>query len=356
MDEPPPDNEPLLVADDHGAWDIIEDGISQPAITVQQLITQDPDNVISYIAKKGVAKLGEFKVQDEDMLTALEGNHFLAIGSSERDIDYERVWKAHLCKVKHSKGKSKTGWSRNVVVEAFVVNIKNAAAPDVAGLVNPLLNRYNAGGCHYSVFGLPAVQAVLQFKWDTFAGKWVRFEFMTFVAWLVSFSVFMLLFQDEDLHLTLQELLHTPSGIVTVVAELLALLAMLPFVVIELGSLKAYLGGWLSLWNMLDVVTYTLQGLITFIHLTRLHLDSGWLSVLVAFQCVLLWFRLNYFSRVFGGSSSFSIIESMQQVVVDIRMYLLYLLLMMWGFACAYCVLFRRDQEHEWHWHWLALV
>jgi hypothetical protein len=63
MDEPPPDNEPLLVADDHGAWDIIEDGISQPAITVQQLISRDPDNVISYIATKGVAKLGEFKVQ-----------------------------------------------------------------------------------------------------------------------------------------------------------------------------------------------------------------------------------------------------------------------------------------------------
>jgi len=65
--------------------------------------------------------------------------------------------------------------------------------------------------------------------------------------------------QDEDPHLPLRELLYTPSGIVTVVAELLALLAMLPFVVIELGSLKAYLGGWLSLWNMLDVITYTLQ-------------------------------------------------------------------------------------------------
>lgn len=33
--------------------------------------------------------------------------------------------------------------------------------------------RYNAGGCHYSVFGLPAVQAVLQFKWETFAGRMV---------------------------------------------------------------------------------------------------------------------------------------------------------------------------------------
>jgi hypothetical protein len=34
---------------------------------------------------------------------------------------------------------------------------------------------------------------------------------------------------------------------------------------------------------------------------------------------------------VVGGSSSFSIIESMQQVVVDIRIYLLYLLLMVRG-------------------------
>jgi hypothetical protein len=53
---------------------------------------------------------------------------------------------------------------------------------------------------------------------------------------------------------------------------------------------------------------------IAVLHLGRLYLSSGWLSVLVAFQCVLLWFRLNAFSRIFGGSSSFSIIEAMQQV------------------------------------------
>jgi hypothetical protein len=37
---------------------------------------------------------------------------------------------------------------------------------------------------------------------------------------------------------------------------------------------------------------------------------------------------LLYCCRVFGGSTSLSIIDSMQQVVVDIRVYLLYLLLM----------------------------
>eukprot|EP00878_Enallax_costatus_P003598 GHUV01003812.1.p1 GENE.GHUV01003812.1~~GHUV01003812.1.p1 ORF type:complete len:573 (+),score=199.32 GHUV01003812.1:368-2086(+) len=347
MEEEPIDTEPLLVPDEHVAWDAVEIGAAQqPAITVQQLIQQDPDHVIRFIAQKGVVKLGEFKVKDAVMLKAMGKDDFLVLGHDYRDIDYERVWRNHLSKVSHDKS-ARTGWSRQVVVEAFVVNIKNAAAPDEKGLVNPLLDRYNSGGCHYSVFGLPAVQAVLQFKWETFAGKMVRFEFVCFLTWLIAFSVFMLVFQDEDISLSLPQLLTYPSGIVTVVCEILALVAMAPFVIIELGSMQAYAGGWLSLWNALDVFTYSLQVAISVMHLGRLYLASGWLSVLVAFQCVLLWFRLNYFSRVFGGSSSFSIIESMQQVVVDIRFYLLYLLLMMWGFACAYCVLFRRDQEHE---------
>jgi hypothetical protein len=54
-----------------------------------------------------------------------------------------------------------------VTAEAFVVRIRHAARPDEEGLIRPLLMRWQAGGCHYSVFGLPAVHAVLQFKWDT---------------------------------------------------------------------------------------------------------------------------------------------------------------------------------------------
>lgn len=45
------------------------------------------------------------------------------------------------------------------------------------------------------------------------------------------------------------------------------------------------------------MVLWCLQISIAVMHLGRLYLASGWLSVLVAFQCVLLWFRLNYFSR-----------------------------------------------------------
>jgi len=65
--------------------------------------------------------------------------------------------------------------------------------------------------------------------------------------------------QDEDITLSLPQLLSTWRGVATLVAEVLALAAMSPFIIIELGSLQAYAGGWLSLWNLLDVFTYSLQ-------------------------------------------------------------------------------------------------
>jgi hypothetical protein len=50
-------------------------------------------------------------------------------------------------------------------------------------------------------------------------------------------------------------------------------------------------------YGVADSMCVLLQIGIAVMHLGRLYLDSGWLSVLVAFQCVMLWFRLNYFSR-----------------------------------------------------------
>jgi len=50
-------------------------------------------------------------------------------------------------------------------VQAYAVTIRNAAAPDKAGLLQPLLKRWQAGGLSYGAFALPAVQAVIG-GWD----------------------------------------------------------------------------------------------------------------------------------------------------------------------------------------------
>ncbi len=53
---------------------------------------------------------------------------------------------------------STAGWAADVAVEAYVVNLRHAAAPDCDGLLQPLLKRWQTGRCSYKVFGLPAVQ------------------------------------------------------------------------------------------------------------------------------------------------------------------------------------------------------
>lgn len=41
-----------------------------------------------------------------------------------------------------------------------------------------------------SVFGIPALQAVLQYKWETWARLYLLIEFCIFLLWLISFVAF----------------------------------------------------------------------------------------------------------------------------------------------------------------------
>jgi hypothetical protein len=51
---------------------------------------------------------------------------------------------------------------------------------------------------------------------------------------------------------------------------------------------------------------------IAAMHLGRIALTSSVLSAMVSAQCVLLFFRLNYFSRLFANR--FSFLDSLKQV------------------------------------------
>ncbi len=66
--------------------------------------------------------------------------------------------------------------------------------------------------------------------------------------------------QDEDLSLTLSQLVETKRGIITVACEALALLGMTPFIYIEICTVLEYgPKRWLSIWNLMDLATYFLQ-------------------------------------------------------------------------------------------------
>jgi hypothetical protein len=75
-DEAPAEEEPLLVEDTHAVWDAIEDGSNRnPALNIKQLINDDPDHVIKWLANKGVTKLGDFKIQVQNCWPTSKSAH-----------------------------------------------------------------------------------------------------------------------------------------------------------------------------------------------------------------------------------------------------------------------------------------
>ncbi|GAB4819760.1 hypothetical protein N2152v2_006806 [Parachlorella kessleri] len=373
--------------------DHVEEQVSEHC-NVASLLREHPHDVVRYIQSKGVAKLGEFCAKDSLVFPAFARDPLLAMGSDSRNIDFEREWK----KVMKTSAKTEEtkGWSTEVELEAFVVTIRHAAAPDKSGLLQPLLKRWQGRRCTYSVFALPAVQGVITWKWNAFARRMLLAELAFFVLWLVAFNTFTIAFQaggrrgwqrieDENLSLSLKELLRTPRGKLELAAHALALVGMTPFLLLEMGTIPAYgIFGWLDAWNVLDICTYTIQFIgssicqpvaghgalampvslfawviiqvagsrsqpwitVTVMHLARINLHGCWLTVLPAAQCILLMFRLQYYSQVFRPTR-FAFLDTIAEVFRDLRWYLVFLLLVMWGFGCAFHIVFRHDQEES---------
>ncbi|PSC73953.1 WD-40 repeat [Micractinium conductrix] len=305
----------------------------------------------------GVIKLGSFELEDKLVLGRLGDDSIATLGSEQgADLDYERTWRTELQRGQAGTrtpdsdrdAGNHTGWSTSIPVTAFLINIQNAAAPDKEGLLQPLLKREQAGGLSYAAFALPAVQAVIDWKWERFCRRLLVGELCVFLVWLASFFAFTILFQDEDTQMSLRQLLATPRGRATVACDVLALLAMAPFVLIEFSTVGAYgLCGWASnVWNINDVVTYVLQIAIAVQHLGRLNISSDWLSIMSAAQCIFLIFRLQYFSRVFRATR-FAFLEDIKEVLHDVKYYLAFIVLLVLGFATAFHILYRRDQEEH---------
>jgi hypothetical protein len=369
--------EVLLVENAEAAWGDIEAvGASgpggrraAPAPDVSELLAaMRPGEMIEFLRTKGVLKVGSFEYDEDLVLAAVGEETFLTMPAETRELaNPEAAWRAELHRLAASRnrgfsssgnkaaerarrgaasGKANADWTR-VTAEAFVVNVRDAAAPDVDGLVGPLLRRHQAGALPFSVFALPSIQALLQYKWQRFARKVLLVEFLVYATWLACFSAFAILWQDEDTSATLAQLAATHAGRLTIGLELIGSICMLPFLLLEIGTIQAYgFGGWFSVWNGLDTITYVFQALITLLHISRVGADSGWLSIVVAVQAVALWTRLTYFSRLFGSSSfSFSFVDSLTDVVNDAGSAFGFVLLLLWGFALSFAVLFRREQE-----------
>ncbi|KAI8473618.1 MAG: hypothetical protein J3K34DRAFT_518899 [Monoraphidium minutum] len=322
---------------------------------MRELIDEKPEDVLHYIEEQGVLKVCEFEVQDSLAFKAFQAEGILTMGADHFEVEWEELWRERLADTGKAAG---AGWTTSVLLEAHVVNLRDAAAQGSKGLLQPLLKRYQAGGCSMAVFALPAVQAVIHYKWTAWARRFLLYELAAYCCWLLAFTAFTLLFQQEDWSLGFWATIRNPYGLGATVCSALCVAAMLPFLYMETCTVIAYSAGWAaSPWNILDMLSYILQVAISALHSQRGFVDEGWYSVMIATQHVLMWTKLQYFARVFNPTKT-TFIDTIRLVMEDMKWFLLFLLMTMVGFGMAFYALYRQDrddfQDFANIWHALA--
>ena len=360
MDEPRSNIEtaqPLLSDQNEveAAWDAdVENSrpdASENDLSVEGLMGKPSHNVLKFLQTSGVQKIAEFTAPDDVVFGAFGDTPILTFGAESKYIDAEREWNDRMCRLVNKKShqaKSKSvpkAFTNQVAVEAYVVPIQRAAGSGSQGIIQPLLRLWQAKRCSFAVFSLPAIQSVIFFKWETFARKLLIAELAVYCLWVFAFYSFTAALQDEDLSLSLSELLQSSRGRFTVGSEIVALVAMTPFLLLEAGTIVAYGWAWVrDPSNSLDLATYALQTVITIQHLGRVWLQSSWLTYCLALQCILLTFRLQYFTQVLRPMR-FSFTNVVREVLAEVRWMLLFIFVTCTGFGAAMHITFRKEEK-----------
>jgi hypothetical protein len=129
---------------------------------VEHLFEEHANDAIRFLQTNGLEKIAEFTEHDEIVFAAFKNMPLVTFGSDRRHIDAEREWRTYLRNAANSSRKrSRKGWSNEITVEAFVVAIRDAAAPHFKGLLFPLIDQMQSSRCTYAIFSLPAVQSVV---------------------------------------------------------------------------------------------------------------------------------------------------------------------------------------------------
>ncbi|GMH44220.1 hypothetical protein BSKO_12154 [Bryopsis sp. KO-2023] len=314
--------------------------LDNATLDFSELLQTKPEKVLQEIQDKGLVKLGDFPVPDSLVLSAFGSKVMLTRGrhSNTECRDWELFWRAELEKLDKGK-KPAMGWSRDVDLGAYVLNVTGASVVGTQGLLHKVLLNLRAGSCMYDVMKLPALRATIDYKWNAWAGRLLMIELILYVGWLVAYSLFLLFFLVEDSNE--RGMIYSPA----LICNILSFLLMWPFLIIEIFTIQAYKWGWFSLWNAIDVGCYGLQMIIFIVYVGNFHaLSDDWFSTCLAIESVLLFIRIQYYARAFG-SVNVSFVDTLKVVLKEVRWFFFFVFLTISSFALAFGALFRKAKQ-----------
>lgn len=81
-----------------------------------------------------------------------------------------------------------------VTLGAYTVNIRNIADPEKGAILKLLLQKYSSGATSKKIWEFPVIRAVIEHHWTTWARKFLLFSSMLYLSWVISFTVYLVLY------------------------------------------------------------------------------------------------------------------------------------------------------------------
>eukprot|EP00884_Botryococcus_braunii_P016377 jgi/Botrbrau1/3422/Bobra.139_1s0003.1 len=321
--------------------------------SVQQLVHDDPKAACDILEKRAKKKLKTFAVKAALVKDLLGTSNCYAFGHNEQEPeDLEEIWRAFLQKKHRVPDKEAAAHLRGstVDVDVYVVDIPDAAGYDRGGIVNPLLQAKACNLLGIHIFSFATVKAVVTFKWMCWARRYLLLEMAWYSIWLISFQIYAFHFVELDRALHINSMRGTHLANSSRIFASIPLVVMVPFIYMELCMVCDYgVRAWFGIWNCIDLIAYCNQIYLSMWAVAWLY-DIGRKSYRGAcgLQIVVLWVKVHYFARVLQPTGN-PFVETIRESINFVKWFLILLLLLLWGFASGFYVLFGNDPMLQYH-------
>jgi hypothetical protein len=189
-------------------------------------------------------------------------------------------------------------------------------------------------------FEIDVVKDLILFQWSYFLPRIIMFLFVPFLVFFIMFILYTTWILDEMFS---EEDDNGDWHTAALVIGICVLVFQVFFIYVEIRQIFFHKLEYLkSFWNMLDIASVILNIAVVVLHLTDVREDD--LNAVSSIAVLVLWFRLFYLLRVFSETAY--LISMIQAIILEMKYFVLALLIAILAFANTFYILGRNDEEN----------
>ena len=182
------------------------------------------------------------------------------------------------------------------------------------------------------IFDNKKLKILIDYKWKSYVRRYYLKEFLYFIFFFLLYIInFIYIYPNRSNEI------NNSQSIVSIIFDFADLLYFVSYTFVEFHQMKTNLTGYFqSFWNIIDVLLMIGVSLTTILDLIAIfgkEIDLFSFKIITSIVLLIFWIRLLSFSKGFQGTGF--LVRLVQQVIIDMRYFLIMIFLVMLAFTSS---------------------